>query len=923
MAEWRGALVDRLAPLGLRPEREAEIVEELSQHLDDYVRALVAGGAAPADARATALADLDAPGELARRLAGIEARPPLNLPPPGTPSRGRWFQALWQDIRFSIRSLRRSPMFAAAVIVTLALTIGPTTAILSIGNWLLWRPAPLVTQPDRLAVVWFGDWREDGAVSPRRISELNLNDLRHASRTQAGIAGWQESSVSFAANGSPPRHVGSAHAAVNYFELLGVRPAFGRSFAVDDDVPPFGSPVVVLGDRLARGVFGSAEAAVGRPIVVNGRSMSVIGVMPPGFVGARPFSHVDVWFPSATYYHVRHFTEATMRSRMGRASSGIFYTFVVRLAPGATFEALQAELDVLVPALAASHPDENGAFKTTRARVYPGLGPDELQREEFAGLLRNLLIVGGVLLLLGCANVANLLISRGVRRQHERAVRVALGASRGRLVQLLLTESCVLAVAGAAIGVGLAVWFKELLRMLLLPGAAGAGVDIVVPMDVRILVVTLGVSIACGLIAGLVPAFVDSPRRVGSRLGSGNLRTSRGGSRVRVAFAVIQLALSLALVTNAMLLVATLRNLAATDVGFDPRGVSVHFLDLGSHGYVLDRAMAYDRDLLERVSADQMFQAVSLSSGVPGFRLGTRVRDPHGDEKATIGVSSDFVTEGYFKTTGIPILRGRTFTRVEAMTSPPNGSSPVVVGESLARRLFGNTDPLGQFVKVPANGRDPAHDLVVIGVSRDVRAALAEKAELLMYAPFSYGGGGAVSRPVLMVRSDRPTPEVGDRVQAHATAIDASLPPSAPQLLTTVTERGLTSRRVFASALTLLGALGFFLAAVGLYGLLAQSVSERAREFGIRIAVGSGHGRIFALVIRQAAWIGAIGTTAGLALAYWGTRMIEAQLYGVTRLDPAVYLLAAASLTAVVLAAGLWPARTATRIQPVDALRVD
>jgi predicted permease len=922
MRDWRRELQLRLEPLRLRPEREAEIVDELSQHLDDRVREMVATGASLESARLSALDELDAVGELARRLSAIEARSPYQLPPPGAPVRARWLSAIAQDVRHAVRSFRRTPGFTIAVVATLALTIGPTTALVSIGNWLLWRPAPSVSEPDRLAVLWFGDWRDSGGVSPRRISDLNLADLRRASKTMAGLEGWQESSVSVAADGASPRIVGSAHASVNYFTLLGVRPAAGRAFSEDDDHPPFGSPVTILGDRLARGIFGSPEAAVSRAITLNGRPLTVIGVMPPGFVGARPDSFVDVWVPSWTNYYVRHFGEAAMRSREGRGTSGVFYTFVARLAPGATFQALQAELDVLVPALAEQYPEDNKSFRITRARAYPGLGPDELLRDEYAVLVRNLLMVGGALLLLGCANVANLLISRGVRRSHERGVRLALGASRGRLVQQLLTESCLLSVVGAAAGVGLAVWLKELVQGLIIPAANAAGVDLTVPLDTRVLLVTLGVAIACGLVAGLAPALVGSSVRAGTASRHG-ARTFSAGSRVRTGLAVVQLALSLALVTNATLLVTTLRNLAAVDLGFQPAQVSYFSPELRNHGYTEARALVYDRDLLERLSADASMAGVSLSvSYPPGCGLGTRIVDPR-DSETRISVCEEYVSGGYFRTLEVPILRGRTFTDAEALTPAPLAGTPVVLGQALARKLFGDVDPLGRHVTVPANTPDPAYDLVVVGVAGDVRGALPAELEMRMYTPFVHGGAFATTRVFVMVRSPLPVREIGERVRVHTQALDPALGYVAPRPLAAALERQVTDRQVFAWVLTSLGALSFLLAAIGLYGLLAQIVSERAREFGIRMAIGANRGHVIRLVVRLAAWVGVLGGTAGLALAAFGSQLVEAQLVGVSRFDPTLYVASAGLLALVILAACLIPALRAAKVDPVQVLRAE
>ncbi len=923
MDSWRDELRTRLEPLRLRPEREVEIADELSQHLDDRVSELMTGGASPEAARQAALAELDAPGELARRLATIEARSPYQLPPPGAPARGRWLTSFWQDARYALRALRRTPGFALTVVAVLALTIGPTTAILSIGNWLFWRSPPGVAEPNRLAVVLFGEFRGSSSMSPRSLSTPNTEDLLKSSRTLAGLAGWQETSASLAADGVAPRQVSMTHSTANYFDLLGVQPAVGRPFSLDEDRPPFGSPVALIGDRLARGAFGGPEASIGKSILLNGRSLSIIGVMPPGFVGASPFSVVDVWIPSATYYHVRHFSEEAIRGRASRAD-GFFYTFIARLAPGASSEALQAELDVLVPALAQQYPEDNSQFTKARARVYPGLGPNELQRAQYQSLVNNLLMVGSVLLLLGCANVANLLLSRGVRRQHELAVRLALGASRRRLVQQMLTESCVLAFVGAVVGVGLALGLKQVIATLLLPSVAGSGLELDVPLDTRVLLATLGVSVTCGLLAGLLPAWLGSSRRVGAAIGRHGMRTTTGRSWVRSGLAVAQLALSLALVTNATLLVVTLRNVGATEIGFDPRNVSIHFLDVGSHGYSTDRAMAFNRDLIARLSADPAFAGASLSTGIPpGCGFGTGVLDPAAaDGKKTIDICINFVTDDYFRAMGQTVLLGRIFTQAETMTAAPPAGAPIILSESLARRLFGEDIALGKRVGFAPTRGEPAHEKLVVGVVRDVRSPLREP-ELLAYTPFVIGTSYSARRPTVMVRSDRPLRDAGDRVKAHVAAIDPSLAMSPPRSMTNWLAGQVANRRAFAWVLTLLGGLGFVLAAVGLYGLLAQIVTERAREFGIRMAIGADRRHVIGLVVRLAAWIAVIGGTAGLALAAFGSRVVESQLVGVGRFDPALYAVSLGLLAAVILAACLIPASRAARVDPVDVLRTE
>jgi predicted permease len=918
VSEWRHELTQRLDPLHLTPEREAEIVEELSQHLDDRVHDLIAGGMDRVAARAAALADLDGPGALTERLAAILARPRLQLPPPGTPARGRWFQARWQDGRHAVRALRRSPAFALAVVATLALTIGPTTAMLSIGNWLLWRPTPGVAGPDRLAVVWFGEWRGERSVSPSGVSYQNLDDLRGLSRTLTGIAGVQESSISMSAASQPPITAELGMVTGNFFEVLGVPPAAGRMFRPEDDRQPAGERVAVISEGFARRAFGSAQGAVDRQVLLNGLPMTVIGVAPTSFTGTQPLGGTDVWIPGATFRYVNHAPE----DRPDDRGDGIFYAFIVRLAPGATFAAAQAELDVLAPALAERYPDVNGKFQSVRAKLFERLGPPVLQRTHYRELVRMLLWIGGTLLVLGCANAANLLMMRGVRRRREHAVRLALGASRSRLILLQLTETALLALGGAGIGVALAWWLKQFMVALLFPEMPPE-ITIAVPIDLRVLGMTLGVSVACGLAAGLVPAIVGSVARSVGPVGALNQRSATSIRRVRSGFAVLQLALSLALLCGALLFIATLRNLNAVDLGFDPSGVTVHRLDPSRHGYTPQRILAYYQNVLDRLHGAPGLQHLSISALAPfGSNRSIRLRDPAGDERSQIQIRANAVVSSYFEVLGIRLVRGRLFTPAESMAETTEGDV-VILNERLAKRLFGQSDPIGRRIARSRLGNAPVREHTVIGVVATSRwNTLTDDPELFMYLPFA-GPEFGPRAAVLLVKSPAPLRDVKARVEAVTNDLDPTLPIRFSTDLQGAIDSEAIDQRLLAWVFSMLGWVALALAAVGLYGLLAQSVAERTREFGIRLAIGGAPRHVFAIVLRQAAWIGAMGTVIGLALALFGSRAIASQLFGVTRFSWSVYVSAAAALVAVVFVAGLWPARTATRIEPVEALRVE
>jgi predicted permease len=918
--DWAKELSSRLAPLRLRPEREAEIIEELCQHLEDHVRELIGGGADADTAARQALADLDAPGVLAERLASIERPSPPSLPPPGAPALGGRIAARWLDLRQSIRALRRTPTFTVTVVVTMALTIGPTTALLSIGNWLVWRPVPAVSDASRVGVVYFGRWMEDGqSVQPNRISPLNIADLVAASKTVQALAGTQEGIEAVTIQGRMAENIPAAHADANLFLTLGVRPSAGRFFTPDEDVLPYGAPVAVVSDGLARRAFGSPEGALGKAILLNGQRLEVVGVAPRGFRGITPFSAVDVWYPGAAYRRMHHFSSI---SPAVTRRDGTFYSFVVRLRHGATFDAVQAEMNVLAQGLLERHPEENSQFRTVRARVFPGLGPDVLARDRYRAMVLRLLLIGAVLVVLGCANVANLLIFRGVRREREYAVRMALGAGRARLLQLQLMESCLLAITGALLGLGLASGMTHLILTLILPAASMSNVSLRVPIDGHVLLAALVLSVAGGLAAGLLPAWMSSGRPVVIGLSQGGMRGTPRGRRLRAGFAAVQLSLSLALLVGALLMVATVRGLHGVDPGFNADGVSVHHIDLASLGYKPARALQYVRELETGLSSVSSVTSASFSYSYPlESAFVQRVQTPQGAPGDAIEVDTNAVTRDYFAVLGISILRGRAFTTVESMAPGEASGNGVIVSRSLARRLFDSIESVGQkvIVQMGKTGRE----VVVIGVAGDVRTDLVtDAAELTMYEPFAREEV-FVMRPSLLVKSGLTTRDATEVVRSVAARVDPRVPISGNQPLRIVIDRRLSGQRVFAWVLSLLGGLGFVLAAVGVYGLLAQAVSERTREFGIRMAMGATRRRVFSLVLRQAALIAGIGGIAGLGLAMLGSRLIQAQLWGVTSRDPWIYAIASLALVAVVFVAAAVPARAATRIEPVEALRTE
>lgn len=921
MPDWRLEIRSRLQNLRLAPERESEIVEEVAQHLDDRYRELRSAGRTEADAAAEAWRELEAADVLGREVARVERPRPLDLPAPGADSKGRVFSALLADIRFAFRTLRKNPSFSIPVLLAMALSIGPTTAIVSVSNWLLWRPLPGVQRPNELGIVWFGQWFKDGeGMSPTGISYQNIADLESAAKSFVGFAGVAERSDTLIIGDRLPERVSTAAVTSDFFKVLGLSIRTGRDFQPADDLPPFGSPVAIIGEGLAQLAFGSPEAAIGQKITVSRQPFEIIGVAPEGFAGIDRLGQVKVWMTASTMPYLLGLKDP---SRYTQRRGGSLSMFVVRIAGGRTWSDVETELTNLMGGLVAAHPEDNQKFlaspnrEAVTARVFEGLGEEPLTRRRTQRTITLLLGVGAVLVLLGCANVANLMVFRASRREREVALRKALGASSARLIQLQLTESWLLAVGGALTGLVLAVALKSVLQDLLFP--ARPGVVTHIPFDIRVLGLTLAVATATGLVAGLAPAWIAARSRLSSALARGSSRNIFRTPKLRSGLAVVQLALSLTLLIGAVLLVTTVRNLHAVDLGFNPERITTINFSLSSQGYA-DNGLSFWKTLQASADVSRQFDAVATGTAAPfGGKFSVRVLQPNGEvlEVAGVGASAN-----YFRTLSMTLLRGREFTETEAFAAPSSDPMPIILSETLAQRLFGSIDVVGRTVRFPKTASSPERDLPIVGVVRDARDSLTGQNDPYVYQPFGRFHFG-VRQGTVIVRSERTAPDITAAVRTMVAQIDRSLPvlPGVP--LVTQIDRRIVQQRLFAWTLSVLGGLGFVLAALGVYGLVAQATSERAREFGIRMAIGASRSQIARLVFQFAAVIAALGTVAGIVLAYFGSRAVSSMLFGITALDPRVYLVAIGALAVVVAAACAIPAIRAMRVQPVDVLRAD
>ena len=903
MRDPREEIRRRLEPLHLTPTREAEIDEELAQHVDDRYRELRAAGMSEDDATAGALNEIADDESLRREVARLERPAPVALPPIGAERRGSWLSALSQDVQHAVRRLRRAPAFTLTVLAAFALTIGPTTAIVSVGNWLMWRPQPGVGQPQYLAQMYVAQWRSDTSMMPMSLPRDTVRELLANSATLEGLAGGQELSASLALPNSVPRQVGAAHVTGSYFTVLGLRMRAGRAIQHDDD--RLGSPhVAVLAETTARRAFGSPENALDQTVTINNRPFTVVGVMDGSFDGIAPTSVIEAWVPATSYFYMRHAAEPRDTS---------FYSFVARLKPGVSAGAAAGEINGRLRALFTRDPKTHSRLERVEARVFPGLGETPLMRPHRRTQLRTMMAIAATLLLLGCANVANLLLFRTTRGQHEIAVRKALGASRARLIQAQVTESCVLALAGAGIGLGLAFFLKQLMQRLLFPRPPG--MELTVPVDGRVLGATVLAALLTGLVAALAPALMAARRSSSSGLRSGG-RASTASVRLRGALASLQLALSLTLLVGALLLVTTLRNLRNAEIGFNPAGVTAMYTSPVDHGYKAPEVIGYVRQVLAGIAERGDVQDAAAGVGALDSAFHMDLPRLSGGK---FEITSNGVTHNYFKTLGIPLLRGREFNEEEAFTI--GGDPPVIITASLAMEAFGTVDVVGR--ELVFTRRTGDRRLPIIGVVGNVRTGSLTQPPLpVMYQPFGRFDGGA-RRAEFVVRSSLPALRAGAMAAEISTRAAGSVPLAGIRPLTTDIDRQLSRERLFAWLLGLLGGVGFLLASLGLYGLVSQTTIERRREFGIRMAIGASRRDVVTLVARYALAVCVVGIAFGLAGAYYGTRLVDTMLFGVTRLDPGVYAVAIVTLLIVVVVACISPARRALRVQPVEVLRAE
>ena len=811
-------------------------------------------------------------------------------------------ETLWQDVRFGVRMLLKKPVFTAIAVLALALGAGANTAIFSVVNGVLLRPLPY-KDPDKL--VRLGEWSKQ--VPQMSISYPNFIDWRERNRVFDGLAATQFDSYNLT-GGDEPERLQGRNVSYNFFDVLGVVPAAGRSFLADEDRA--GAPrVCLISYGLWQRRFGGDRKIVGKAVTLNDESFTVVGITPQDY---RFGTQTDVFVPLGL-------TEDSDRMNQRGNHPGIYA--IARLREGVTFEQAQAEMKAIAAQLAQEYPKDNAENSVSMIPL----------SEYFIGDVRTyllmLLTAVGLVLLIACANVANLLLARASSRAREIAVRKAMGASRLRIVRQLLTESVILALVGSTVGLLLALWGVDVLRRASLdqlPTTADIG------LDRTVLFFTFGVSILTGVIFGLAPALSASRHDLSESLKEGGRTGAEGGPRnlMRGALVVFEVAVSVMLLVGSGLLVRSFILLRQTETGF--RQENLLTLQL-SHRVGKDegaKAVNFFRAVEEKIRALPGVESAAVSNGVPllgssetSFQIKGRPPAEPGKRPMTV---SFFTTPGYLDAMGMKLLRGRFINEHDTAGSLP----VVVIDEEFARLYFPDEDPVGQYVEGDKENQLP--DWKIVGVVGHVknygldspgpvqaqmyraRAQVPEKFQPLI-----------ADRVTILVRTSQQPESLTAAVRRAVQEVDPNQPLYGVQTMEQVVSDAIASQKLWMTLLLIFAGVAIVLAAVGIYGVMSYAVAQRTHEIGVRMALGAQGGDVLRMVVRQGMALVLIGVGAGLLLAAVLTRLMSSLLYGVTATDPLTFAGVPFLLFAVALIACLVPAYRATKVDPMEALRYE
>ncbi len=818
-----------------------------------------------------------------------------------------------QDVKYGMRQLRHNRGLAIVAILTLALGIGATTAIFGVINAWLLKPLP-VPHPNQITVMTVE--QSGGGSLLSSFSYPEFLDYAHAPGTFSDVFGYA-SDIAGLSYQHRADHILLTYVTSNYFSSLGIKPYLGRFIVPSEGQSPGASPVVVLDYDYWKSRFNADRGIIGQTVKVDGRPMTVIGVAPPAFHGTYPFLHSKAYLP-VSMMAAPGFGDPSLWTNRNRR----FLMLMGRLKPGATVAQARAQMNVEAARLAAAHPNSERGYTIY---VYPEwlARPPESHQDMKQGAIAGLFLLLGVLVLLvACFNVASMLVARALTRRREMALRASLGATRARLIRQSLVETVILSLIGGAAGLFVGTGLTRLLR-LVHTGGSVVTVHIDAAFDWRVYLFTFLACLATGVIVGLAPAVRAARANPNEELKEGGVRQSgslRAG-RLRRALVVTQLSGSLVLLIIAGLFVRSLAKAETADLGFDPRGV----LDVSMHpkdiGYQRAQTVQFYKRLLRQVRAMPGVESATLASGVPlratmngsNIYVEGRVLGPDEHPPQLFYYA---ITPGYFHTLRIPLLRGRTFTDADDSSAPP----VAVIDQAMAKQLWPGQDALGKRFRTSAK----APWITVVGISADAtNVFVAFRNRAFYYVPFAQHYGNFRT---LQIRSGVPASTLSLEIQNEIHSLEPELPVFAVGTLEESVDNGPNGMLIFrlgASVAAGLGLLGLVLAVVGLYGVIAYTVNQRRHEIAIRMAVGASSSDVFKNVIGGGGRMILVGWAIGMVLAILAAFGASGILMGVSPFDPLTLVSASLVLTLVALLACYLPARRATRIDPAIALRYE
>jgi predicted permease len=897
MPDFKEEIRKRLEGLSLSPAREAEIVEELSQHLEDQYEQTVNQGATEEAARESVLTELSQTDVLAAPLKRVERRVPQNPIQMGTERKTNMIGDLRQDLRYGARMLLKNPGFTAIAVLALALGIGANTAIFSVVNTILLRPLPY-KNPSQLVVIW--ENATHLGFPKNTPSPANFLDWQKQNTVFEGMGAFAERSFNLTGVGEPERLDGRRVSA-NLFDLLGVKPIVGRNFVPEEDKP--GTKVALLNESLWKRRFGGDPGVIGRALTLNGESYTVVGVLPnsvrlPAFGNWRD----QVWVPLA-------FSSEEASNRGDH-----FLEVIGRMKAGVTLQKTKAEMETIAARLAQEYP---------RFNVRIGAVVNPLHEEIVGNMKPALLILLGAVafvLLIACANVANLLLARAAVRHKEIALRLALGADRARLTKQLLVESVMLSLVGGFVGLLFAYAGLRLLSSFIPADVANADT---ISIDAKVLVFTLIVAVVTGLIFGLAPASQASHFNLNDTLKEGGRDSGAGvrGKRLRSTLVIAEVAISFILLIGAGLLINSFMHLRNLDPGFRADHLLALNVDLSEVKYPDNaRRTAFFDEVLRRVQALPGVRSVAVAGNLPFTYNGDSmpiavegIPDPAPDQWPDVIYRA--VGAGYFNTMGISLVRGRDFSDQDTLDS----TMTVVVSEQTAKHYWPNDDPIGKRLKAGSTTSEGPWR-TVIGVVKDVRQNdfIAEP-KMQMY--FTYRQLKSLMPNALVVRAAVDPLSLATSVRNAIWAVDKDQTVANIDSMEHIVAGAVARQRFSMLLLAIFAGVALVLAAVGIYGVMSYSVAQQTREIGIRMALGAQRSDVLRMTIKQGLKLVGLGLVIGLVAAFVLTRVMASLLFGISATDPLTFLTISLVLLAVAMLASYIPSLRAMRVDPMVALR--